>query len=111
MQVPCVVATETNVVPAGTGSATVTPVAPFGPLFVTTIVQVTWLPTVTGFGAPVFVIARSIFGAGGAGGGGGIAFTVTGAVSVAVTSGPTGGWPVTVAEFVNGLVTPASEQE
>ena len=71
VQVPCEVATETNVVPAGTGSATVTPVAPFGPLFVTIIVQVIWFPTVAGFGAPVLVIARSIFGAGGGGGGGG----------------------------------------
>src|SRR5712664_797751 len=65
VQVPCELATETNVVPAGTGSATVTPVAPFGPLFVTTIVQVTWLPTVAGFGVPVLVICRSTFGAGG----------------------------------------------
>src|SRR5438046_5458888 len=93
VQVPTEEVTETNVVPAGIGSATVTPVAPFGPLFVTTIVLVLWLPSVAGFGAPVLVIARSIFGAGttGGGGGGGIALTVTAAVSVAVTSGPTGG--------------------
>src|SRR4051794_15650542 len=71
VQVPAELATDTNVVPAGTGSATVTPVAPFGPLFVTTIVQVTWLPRVAGFGVPVLVIWRSTLGAGGAGGGGG----------------------------------------
>src|SRR6266536_1052925 len=71
VHVPCEVATETNVVPAGTGSDAVTPVALFGPLFVTTIVQVTGLPTVAGFGAPVLVIWTSTFGAGGAGGAGG----------------------------------------
>jgi hypothetical protein len=38
-------------------------------LFVTIIVQVMPLPTVTGFGVPVFVMARSILGAGGVGGG------------------------------------------
>ena len=75
--------------PAGIGSATVTPVAVFGPLFLTVSVQLTWLPSTAGFGAPDFVIARSIDGGGG--GGGGIALTVTPAVSVAVTSGPTGG--------------------
>ena len=48
-----------------------TPVAVLGPLLVTTIVQVTWLPTVAGFGAADFVICRSILGAGGGGGGGG----------------------------------------
>src|SRR3954447_278023 len=71
VQAPCVVATETKLVPAGTGSATVTPVAPLGPLFVTTIVHVTLPASVAGFGVPIFVIDRSIVGAGGAGGGGG----------------------------------------
>src|SRR6478609_1010477 len=86
-QVPVEVDTETNVVPAGTGSATVTLVAPFGPLFVTTIVQVTCLPTVTGFGVPVFVIWMSTFGAGGAGGGGGGGALLV-FVSVQVTVAP-----------------------
>src|SRR5713101_7222718 len=108
VQVPSVVDTETKVVPAGIESATFTPVAGLGPALVTTSVQVIWLPTVAGFGAPVFVIDTSIFGAGG-GGGGGTELTVTPAVSVAVTSGPTGGCPVAVAELVNGVVTPASE--
>src|SRR5262249_39042617 len=71
VQVPCELVTETKLAPAGTGSATVTPVASLGPLLVTTIVQVTWLPTVAGFGAPDFVIDVSTFGAGGGGGGGG----------------------------------------
>jgi len=65
-----------------------------------------FLFTVVGFGVPTFVIARSIFGAGGGGGGGGGSwFTVTGAVSLAVTSGPTGGCPVAVAEFVKDCCT------
>ena len=68
---PCEVATETKLVPAGSGSATVTPVAPSGPLLVTTIVQVTRLPSVAGFGDAFFVIWMSTFGAGGGGGGGG----------------------------------------
>jgi len=82
--VPCVAELETNVIPAGTGSASVTPLAALGPLFVTTIVHVTCRPSDTGFGAALFVTARSIVGgvagagagdppdgAGGAGGGGG----------------------------------------
>jgi hypothetical protein len=109
VQVPAELVADTNVVPAGTGSATFTPVAGLGPAFVTVIVQVIWFPRVAGFGLPDFVIDKSILGAGGAGGGGGTALTVTGAVSVAVTSGPTGGCPVAVAEFVNELVTFASE--
>src|SRR5712691_8099223 len=89
VQVPCEVATETNVVPAGTGSATVTPVAPFGPLLVTTIVQVTWLPRVAGFGVPVLVIWRSTLGAGGGGGGaGGVGGAALVFVSVQVTLAP-----------------------
>src|SRR2546422_6156543 len=88
VQVPTEVATETNDVPAGTGSATVTLVAPFGPLFVTTIAQVTWLPTVTGFGVPVLVIWRSTFGAGGAGGGEGGGGAALVFVSVQVTVAP-----------------------
>ena len=55
-QVPCVVATETKLVPAGSGSATLTPVAVSGPLFLTTIVQVMFVPVVVGLGEPVFVI-------------------------------------------------------
>src|SRR5438309_1620075 len=110
VRVPTVLVADTNVVPAGTGSATFTPVAGLGPAFVTVIVQVIWFPRTAGFGAPLFVIDRSIVGAGGAGGGGGTALTVTGAVSVAVTSGPTGGWPVAVALFVNEAATPARAQ-
>jgi hypothetical protein len=95
VQVPREVVTDTNVVPAGIASATFTPVAGLGPAFITVSVQVIRFPRVAGFGLPDFVIDRSIFGAGGAGGagggGGGTALTVTGAVSVAVTSGPTGG--------------------
>ena len=56
--------TETSVVPAGSGSAIVTPVAVSGPLLVTTIVQVmSPFPMVIGFGEPTFVTARSISGA------------------------------------------------
>src|SRR5262249_44603782 len=66
-QVPCVDETETNVVPFGIGSDTDTSVSSVGPLFVTTIVQVIALPVVTGFGLPVFVIARSVTGDGGGG--------------------------------------------
>jgi hypothetical protein len=89
VQVPCVVATETKLVPAGAGSATVTPVAALGPLFVTTIVHVTFPASDAGFGVPIFVIDRSIVGAGGTGVGGG----VTGGaalvfVSVQVTVAP-----------------------
>ena len=40
VQLPCVVVADTNVLPAGIGSATSTPVASLGPLLVTTIVQV-----------------------------------------------------------------------
>src|SRR5262249_42315561 len=58
---------ETNVVPFGIGSDTDTSVSSVGPLFVTTIVQVIALPVVTGFGLPVFVIARSVTGDGGGG--------------------------------------------
>src|SRR5438445_288358 len=79
VQVPCVVVTETKDVPAGSGSATLTPVAPLGPLFVTVIVQVIWLPSVEGLGAPDFAIARSMTGGGGGGDGGTTcAFTLNG---------------------------------
>jgi hypothetical protein len=56
---------ETNVMPAGTGSATFTPVATSGPLFFTVSVQVTWSPRVDALGLADFVIARSIVGAAG----------------------------------------------
>jgi uncharacterized repeat protein (TIGR01451 family) len=59
-QAPCVEVAETYVVPVGSGSLTFTPVAASGPLFVTVSVHVIGLPTVTGFGLPDFVIARSI---------------------------------------------------
>src|SRR5437763_8231296 len=59
VQLPFVVVTETNVLPAGIGSAIFTPVSVSGPLFVTTIVQVMLpLPSVCVLGEPAFVIER-----------------------------------------------------
>src|SRR5438552_15097014 len=57
---PWVVVAETNVFPAGIGSAIVTPVSLSGPLFVTTIVQVMlpW-PRSCVAGEPAFVTDRS----------------------------------------------------
>src|SRR6266550_7446921 len=57
--VPCDAVADTRAVPAGSVSDTVAEVAWFGPLFVTVIVYVRGLPTVTGSGESVFVIARS----------------------------------------------------
>ena len=45
VQLPLVIVADTNVLPAGIGSDTTTPVASLGPLLVTTIVQVIWLPS------------------------------------------------------------------
>src|SRR5262249_19520595 len=60
VQVPFVVVTETNVFPAGIGSAIFTPVSALGPLFVTTIVQVMLpSPSVWVAGDPAFVFERS----------------------------------------------------
>src|SRR5438128_6840135 len=60
VQEPCVVVAETKVLPAGIGSAIVTPVASLGPLLVTTIVQVMLpAPRVCVAGEPAFVIERS----------------------------------------------------
>src|SRR5690242_12736002 len=60
VHVPCVEDAETNVFPAGIGSAIVTPVAVLGPLFVTTIVQVMFpWPSSWVAGAPDFVTDRS----------------------------------------------------
>src|SRR5262245_38426925 len=60
VQVPFVVVAETKVLPAGIGSAILTPVAALGPLFVTTIVQVMLpSPRVCVAGEPAFVIERS----------------------------------------------------
>src|SRR5690348_17912873 len=54
VHVPFDALTETNVVPAGSGSATFTFVSTSGPLFVTTIVQVMLpLPSVCEAGEPV----------------------------------------------------------
>jgi hypothetical protein len=50
---------ETNVVPAGIGSETVTPAASDGPLFVMPIVYVRSLPATTGSGESDFVMERS----------------------------------------------------
>src|SRR5437879_648510 len=46
VQEPCVVVADTKVLPAGIGSAIVTPVASLGPLLVTTVVQ--WMFPATG---------------------------------------------------------------
>src|SRR4051794_24102491 len=117
VHVPELDAVDTNVVAAGSGSSSTTPVAVSGPLFRTTIVYVSRPPIAAGSGRSVFVTARSICGGDGGGGGvtttaagSGSGFTVTGAVSVEVTSGPTGGCPVAVAVFVNAAVTLASVQ-
>ena len=59
VQVPCDGVADTNVVPAGSTSATVTPVAPLGPLFVTVIVYAMFAPPATAAAAAVFVIARA----------------------------------------------------
>src|SRR5438445_10105469 len=78
VQVPCVVLTEPKDVPAGSGWATFTAVAPVDPVFGAVIVQVIWLPSVEELGAPDFAIARSITGGGGGvtgGGGGGFCTT------------------------------------
>jgi hypothetical protein len=56
---PCVEEADTNVLPAGIGSVTVTPVSAPGPLLVTTIVHVMFPGSVTVLGEPDFVIARS----------------------------------------------------
>ena len=47
VQLPCVVLTDANVRPVGSGSTTVTSVASSGPLFSTTSVNVPRLPTAT----------------------------------------------------------------
>ena len=89
-------------------------VAVLGPLLRAVSVYVSVPPTFTGFGLSVFSIWRSIVGGGGGEGrrrrrgGGGGCVTVTSAVSVSVTSGPTGGVPVAVALFVKSAVTFAS---
>jgi hypothetical protein len=59
---PCDVVADTNVLAAGIGSEIVTPVAVSGALFATTFVHVTLLPTLTGFGEPILVDARSTSG-------------------------------------------------
>src|SRR5581483_8614217 len=60
VQLPRDVVEETYVLPAGIGSAILTPVAVSGPWFVTTIVQVMFPGSVSGLGEPLFVTARSI---------------------------------------------------
>ncbi len=90
VQVPCVVPTETNVRPAGSGSAIFTPVAVSGPLLRTSSVHVIWPPSETELGLADFTIATSIDFAGttgaAGGGGGGVEFVVTvvGVVSIVV---------------------------
>jgi hypothetical protein len=75
------------------GSATRTFVSVESPEFVTVIVKVAESPelTVWLFG-PLLILIDGWM-------------TVTGAVSVSVTSGPAAGVPVAVAEFVNDAVT------
>jgi hypothetical protein len=53
---------ETNEVPPGNGSVSTVLVAVEGPLFVTTMVYVTWLPAVTGSGLSPLVTERSALG-------------------------------------------------
>src|SRR5262249_40352517 len=102
VHVPCVELTETKVRPAGSESATLTFVSVTGPLFFTDSVQVTVPFVCSDVGLAVLTIWRSTVGvgvgvAGGVDGGG---LTLTTALACAVTSGPDGGWPVTVATFV-----------
>jgi hypothetical protein len=56
---PCVAIAETNDVPAGSGSLTVTLDASDGPLLVTPIVYVRFVPAVTGSGESDLATARS----------------------------------------------------
>ena len=83
---------ERNVSPAGVGSATLTPAASLGPLFVTTIVKAIVCPGVTDAG-PVFVSETSAEPA------------ATGVVAVAVLLPDAGSVVValTVATFTTGL--------
>lgn len=59
VKVPWLGATDTKVVPAGTLSVTVTPVAVLGPALLTAIAYVRLAPLPTGFGEPFFVMDRS----------------------------------------------------
>ena len=59
VNVPWLGVTDTNVVPAGTMSVTVTPVPRLGPALLTPIVYVRFEPLPTGFGEPLLVIDRS----------------------------------------------------
>ena len=54
----------TNVYPDGNASATLTPVAPLGPLLLAVIVNVTLLPTFGVALLTVFVTAKSVCGTG-----------------------------------------------
>ena len=58
-QPPCVAEAAPSVVPAGTGSFSVTFVAAAGPWFVTTIRNTNELPTSPGFGEALFVMDKS----------------------------------------------------
>src|SRR5262249_9707803 len=107
VHVPWVELTETNVTPAGSESATLTFVSVTGPLFFTESVHVTVPFVCSDVGLAVFTIWRSPVGVG-SGPPGGITFTT--ALADAVTSGPTGGWPVTVATFVKPVLIPLSVQ-
>ena len=82
-------------------SVIVTSVSVTSPLFVTAMVKVTVPPVVTVCEAGNFVtVIAGWVGVGGVAG----CVTVTGAMSLAVTSLPAGGWPVTVATLVNDAV-------
>src|SRR5947207_16018065 len=84
--------------PGLSASVTVTLVRVTSPVLVTTMVKVAVSPVVAVWvgGDLVIEIAGWVTTTGGAGG----VVTVTGALSLAVTSGPTGGWPVTLAMLV-----------
>ena len=85
--------------PGLSASVTFTSVSVTSPLLVTRIVKLAVEPVTTAGVEATFVteIAGLVLGA--TGGAGGVV-TVTGAVSLAVTSGPAGGVPVAVARFV-----------
>src|ERR1051325_442403 len=79
-------------------SVTLTSVRVTSPVLVTVMLKVAVRPVVTVWVAgPLVTAIEGWVTTGGAGG----VVTVTGAVSLAVTSGPTGGVPVAVARLVN----------
>ena len=109
VHVPAVVVAETKLTLTGAASATFTLSAASGPAFETTSVYVIGaVPPPCGSctdGVAAFVTEMSALGTNG-----GCVSMLTDAVSVHVTSGPSGGLPVAVALFWNPAVTFASVQ-